>query len=247
MGLFSKKSETKYIDFINDNTFENKVIEKQLSLRKEIVSEEVKKQKLSVSVSRVVFALEHSETIKSMYISGEVQRILERIMPVAMCLDDNDEMEFYIFDEKCRKMPSVNMKNINDYVNKVLVKSEIEYGKTCYAPAISKIFHDEKKYRKIPTFVIFITNGGNIDKEDTEKLIRKASKYNIFWKFVGIGSQDFSFLQKLDDLEGRAVNNADFISVGNMNMISDIELYSKLLVEYRQWLELCTENGIKAG
>lgn len=63
------------------------------------------------------------------------------------------------------------------------------------------------------------------------------SKTPIFIQFVGIGNERFRFLEKLDDLDGRYVDNANFFSISDINKIQDHELYSLLLKEYPQWLQ----------
>ena len=99
----------------------------------------------------------------------------------------------------------------------------------------------------IPTFVVFITDGANSDKADAKKALINASNYNIFWKFVGIGKAKFDFLEKLDNLKGRLIDNANFVNFNNIGVISDNELYAQLLTEYNDWLALCRSHGIPVG
>ena len=69
-------------------------------------------------------------------------------------------------------------------------------------------------------------------------MIRAASEAPIFWQFVGIGNESFEFLKKLDDIDERKVDNANFFALNNFASISDNDLYRRLLSEYPQWLEL---------
>jgi len=87
-------------------------------------------------------------------------------------------------------------------------------------------------------YIIFITDGANADKGATTETITNASKLPIFWQFVGIGSEKFDYLQKLDDLTGRYVDNADFFPLNDFQEINDYELYNRLLTEYPDWLEM---------
>lgn len=95
-----------------------------------------------------------------------------------------------------------------------------------------------------PTFVFFITDGENSDTKEAEKVIRESSNQPIFWQFVGIGKEDFVFLQKLDDLKGRHVDNADFFKIEDIKKISDEELYEKLLTEFPDWLKEVKSKGM---
>jgi len=225
----------------------NPELNQKISLRKEIVVNEVKRQHISAKVARVVFVLDHSGSMRTMYKNGAVQELLERVFPIAMHFDDNAEMEFYWFDNLYKELPPVNYDTIDGYVQSVILSKDEHFGGTCYAPVMQEILnrYTVRERSSIPTFVIFITDGNNSDKKASKDMLIQASKYNIFWKFVGIGDETFDFLAKLDDLKGRFIDNANFISVQNISSMSDEVLYQKLLTEYQDWLTLCRQNGIK--
>ena len=231
------------------NLTKNEELNKKISLRKDIVIEEAKKKNISVQNARVVFALDHSGSMRSMYKDGTVQEILERIFPLAMYFDDNSEMEFYWFDTTYKELEPVNCSSLDGYVEKIILSKNDHFGGTCYAPVMTEIFkrYVKKDPANIPTFVIFITDGNNSDKKATKDILTKASEYNIFWKFIGIGDEKFEFLEKLDELKGRFIDNANFISVNDIKGIKDSTLYSDLLEEYNDWLDLCRKSGIKVN
>lgn len=224
----------------------NQELNKKISLRKEIFLDEVKKSNISADTARVVFVLDHSGSMRTMYKDGTVQDVLERIFPIAMCFDDNAEMEFYWFDSIFKELEPVNYSTIDGYVNKVILSKKDHFGGTCYAPIMNEILnrYAKKEPMNIPTFVIFITDGNNSDKAAAKAVLTEASRYNIFWKFVGIGDEKFDFLNRLDNLKGRYIDNANFINISNLSSISDNELYSQLLTEYNDWLELCRSHNI---
>jgi hypothetical protein len=109
---------------------------------------------------------------------------------------------------------------------------------------------------------MFLSNGETEDIEDTTRLIAEASYEPIFWQFITLGitkedmgggfwgwikrpfAEDYSFLQKLDDLEDRFIDNADFFNVSNPKDISDVSLYRKLMTEYPDWLKEAKEKGL---
>ncbi len=225
----------------------NPELDRKLSLRKEIVLDEVKKSNISASVARVVFVLDHSGSMRTMYNDGTVQNILERIFPVAMQFDDNAELDFYWFDKLFKEFLPVNYDSIDGYVQKVILSQNDHFGITCYAPVMREIItkYGKKNKANIPTFVIFITDGANSDKTDSKAALIQASKYNIFWKFIGIGKESFPFLEKLDTLTGRVVDNANFGSVNDLDELSDSQLYSLILEEYNDWLTACRDAGIR--
>lgn len=98
--------------------------------------------------------------------------------------------------------------------------------------------------KDIPTFVFFITDGDNFDQNQTESFIKAVSKYPIFWQFVGIGRERFSFLSRLDDLPGRYIDNANFFKIDDLSSIADEQLYEKLLNEFPSWLKEVKRKGM---
>lgn len=236
-GLLKKKDETKNIS--------KEEIEYKVNLAKKKIKVELRKQNISMTKARVVFVLDHSYSFKWAYKDGTIQNITERLFPISLEMDDDGKMDFMIFDDDYKNLEAVSMKNIYGYV-KNIVKKIGSYGGTVYSPVMNAIVEKYgKKYKSdIPTFVIFITDGDNGDKGDTKKSIIEASKYNIFWKFIGVGNSNFKFLKKLDDISGRVVDNADFITIADLNSISDDTLYNRLFNEYNDWLTACRQKGI---
>jgi len=224
----------------------NKNLLKEIEDRKSIVVEEKKKRNISIDIAKVVFVLDHSRSMSTLYTNGTVQRTLERIFPLAMQFDDNSEMEFYLFDTLFKELDTITTENIEDYTSEVIMKKRGVYGATNYAPKIEEITerYTKKEKSKTPTFVIFITDGNNADKRAAKEALVKASFFNIFWKFVGIGDEKFEFLEKLDNMAGRFIDNANFIAIKDLNLIKDKSLYSMLFEEFNEWLKLCKDNDM---
>lgn len=215
-------------------------LNKKLDLRKDKILDLSKKIGLRGQKSTVVLALDYSGSMTTLYNNGQVQELVERVLPLGLAFDDNGEVDFYLFENRFKKLPeNLTLSNINGYINnKVLNKYSM--GATSYAPVINEIVKEFKpsgglfgsKVLDIPVYVLFITDGENDDKSDTEKALIEASKYGIFFQFIGIGNSSFSFLEKLDNLGGRNIDNANFCKIQNPNSKSDDDLYALLLKEY---------------
>lgn len=115
-------------------------------------------------------------------------------------------------------------------------------GGTEYAPVLKDVtkYYIEENPSTLPAFIIFVTDGDNNqkDKAPTDAIVREISEYNEFVQFVGIGSDSFDYLRKLDDLAGRRFDNTGFISVRDMDQLTDEELYTELLRQYIDWLKV---------
>ncbi|MFF2531621.1 vWA domain-containing protein [Brevibacillus sp. NPDC058079] len=219
-----------------------------LNLRKETFTLVLQKSGAISSRARVAVVMDMSGSMRPQFKDGTVQSVLERLLPVALRLDDNGELDVWLFDDGYKRLESISERDFYQYVDReIMGKRENQlWGTTSYAPVMQDVF---QKYvveepSHLPTFVIFITDGNNDDKRNTTEMMQEASRYGIFWQFIGIGHERFEFLQKLDDLTGRVIDNANFFKLNDINVISDEELYARLMNEYPGWEQLARQKGI---
>lgn len=212
-----------------------------LDLRKQQIVD-LKKERWITTKAQVVVAMDYSGSMRSLYLDGTVQRLTEKLFPLALEFDDNGELDFYLFDNGVDKKPAVTMANYQNYVQTNCTGS---MGCTSYAPVLQAIYKDKfssgifgfwTKTPDSPVYVIFITDGDNDDHSDTTALIKEYSSKWMFVQFIGIGSEQFRFLQKLDDMQGRVLDNVDFFAVNNIDSMQSDELYSNLLTEFPEWV-----------
>ena len=226
----------------------------KLNLRKEMVLDLKKTYGIKHQKAQVVLALDYSGSMDGLYANGTVQETVERLMPIAMAFDDNQEIDFYIFTQSYKKLSeNITLNNLAGYINNK-VYNKFPMGATSYAPVLQAIFDQFTKKTGIfggrkdkldyPVYVIFVTDGNCDDQSDTEKVMKSASHYGLFFQFVGIGRERFSFLDKLDNLSGRRIDNANFFKIESIRHESDGGLYDKLLKEFPSWLELARKHGM---
>lgn len=221
----------------------------QLNLKKDLIQSLcLEKKELNNLTARVAIVMDFSGSMESLYHNGTVQAILDRLLPIAMQFDDNGEMEVWLFDNSFRRMPDISLDNYYNYLNNEKVLNKYSMGGTRYAPVINDVV---KKYTyedisNLPTLVLFITDGDNFvdDRWQSTKAITNASQHPIFWQFVGIGDSNFSYLEELDEMEGRYIDNANFFAVNDLMHISDNELYNRLLSEYPDWISKAKQLGM---
>lgn len=77
---------------------------------------------------------------------------------------------------------------------------------------------------------------GFVTNSSSSSFIICFSEYNIFVQFIGIGDEDFDYLKSLDDMKGRKHDNTGFTAVKDMNKMSDEQLYTEILRQYKDWL-----------
>ena len=214
--------------------------------------------------ARVIAVLDYSGSMSGLYRKGVVQKTLNKLVPLGLTFDDNGEIEVYLFQNSYRKLDEMTVDNYSDYVNEVIEKSGYSMGGTEYAPVLRAIQNIHQpvvmskakgllgglfKKKATPVeevsgdkdeiiFVIFITDGDNSDMSETDEIVRELSKTKTFIQFIGVGDEKFKYLQKLDDLSGRAVDNTGFTRFKDISKVDDTELYEKVLEQFADWLKV---------
>lgn len=221
----------------------------KIELRKKQVIDLKKSSGLGENAkAQVVLALDFSGSMSGLYANGTVQETVEKILPFGLAFDDNGEVDFYLFESGYKKLPdNITLKNLDKYIdNKVMGKYQM--GGTNYSPVLKAIhkefkstgggfFSKKSSTMETPVYVIFITDGDNFDKKETEEVIREMSKEGFFVQFIGIGNAGFDFLDRLDNLSGRTLDNVNFFKVQNIQTYSDENLYNGLMNEYPEWVK----------
>lgn len=221
------------------------------NLSHEIVNlSKTSKINLGGHIARVAVVIDYSYSMAELYKDGTVQDTLNKMIPFGLMFDDNGEVDVYTFSNNSRKHEGMDIDNYYSYVEQVIKPNTNNMGGTNYASAIKDIDKDyfgkskgifgkfkKEKDLDTPVFVIFITDGDNSDKKDTESIIRKLADKNVFIQFIGIGDAKFDFLEELDDLDGRSCDNTGFVKFSDLNNVSDEEFYHKALKDYPQWLK----------
>lgn len=217
--------------------------------------------------AKVALCLDISGSMSSLYSSGKIQDFAERILALGTRFDDDGSIDIFLFGKNAHDAGELTISNFNGFVNRLIKQYPLE-GSTFYAKAlrtIRKHYFGSASHRKkplaqdIPIYVMFITDGDTFDKEDTTKHIINSSYEPIFWQFMAIGESkkdakkgffkslfqsDFTFLEELDNLPDRYIDNANFFSVKDPASISDNELYDLLMQEYPTWVKDAKTSGL---
>jgi hypothetical protein len=97
---------------------------------------------------------------------------------------------------------------------------------------------------KPPVLVVFQTDGGSSSSGLDKQLLTQYAKLPIFWQFLGLG-RNTSFLDVLDNLPGRVVDNVGKCSFPHISTITDEEFYDALVSEFLpSWLPAARAAGI---
>lgn len=208
----------------------------------------LEKKKLQDIVARVVLILDASGSMSRQYECGDLQLVVDRIIPLALHFDDDGELDAWAFAEKQKKLSPVTLRNVKGYVQQ-------EWGgwsswmhnlnaSINNEPVVMKDVIKTFKNSDLPVYVIFISDGGVGYNSEIEKLLVESSHYPIFWQFVGLGGNSYGVLQRFDTMRGRKIDNCNFFALDDIKKIPDKELYDRLLNEFPQWLVEAKKVGI---
>jgi hypothetical protein len=217
-----------------------------ISLMKKTAGVILEKKKLTDVVARVGLILDISGSMRSLYKNGTVQKVVERILAVASQFDDDGALDVWVYDNEFSRLKSVTERDFINYVDDYILNNDLihKFGRNDEPQVMEDVInkYTVEQPAKEPTFIVFINDGGC--KRTIKKPIVESSNKPIFWQFVGIGDSNFDVLEKLDTMEGRFIDNANFFHIKDIENISDEELYNNLLNEFPEWLAEAKTKGI---
>ncbi len=223
--------------------------------------------------AQVALCIDISGTMHSLFASGRIQAFAEKILVMGNYFDQDAAIDIFLFGDEAYYAGEMNVNNFKGFLQEAWRKYITVYG-TYYGKAMKKIrqfYMPNNKGEKVESvgeaaegsiYVMFITDGFTADEQETVEQMVWSSYEPIFWQFMAIGkskddfgggfwdwvnksfAQDFSFLKKLDDLQNRLIDNANFFNVQKELLIEDADLYQKMMVEYPLWLKEAKAKGI---
>ncbi|MFF8406964.1 VWA domain-containing protein [Streptomyces sp. NPDC015684] len=196
----------------------------------------------------VYLVIDRSWSMRDYFSTGAVQNLADQALGLSANLDDDGTVPLMFFDDG--PYPAVDI-SLDRYTNVVAEQHRLHGGQntmggTQYAVAMRAVIeHYRNSGATAPALVIFQTDGDPMDRDETRLRLAQASKLPIFWAFVGFGRSPLPFLQQLDTLGGRVVDNASYFHAGvNPAGLPDSVLYDGLTAEFGTWLTAARQRGL---
>ncbi len=204
----------------------------------------LEKHGLTGQRAAVYLVLDHSGSMAPYYASGDVQRLAEQALGLSANVDDDGTVPLVMFGSDAG--PVVDL-DLTDYAGTVERQHQrTRWGSTNYVAAMDAVVrHYEASGADVPALVIFQTDGDPDSPDDTSWALLRASSKPIFWAFVGFGGH-VSFLEQLDTMAGRVVDNASSFHAATPRTVSDAALYDGITGEYARWLPAARRAGVLA-
>ncbi|MDX3455088.1 VWA domain-containing protein [Streptomyces sp. ME02-8801-2C] len=192
----------------------------------------------------VQLVLDHSGSMRGFYRDGSVQRLAEQTLGLSVNLDDDGSVPVSYFGASVDHTVDVRLDNYVGIIDTTHTASA--WGSTNYVAAMQAAVeeHDINGF-DFPGLVIFQTDGEPNDAEKTKRALRSISNRPLFFAFVGFGPErNMRFLQQLDTLDGRQVDNASFFHAADPHTVTDEALYDGITGEFAGWLAAARAAGI---
>ena len=230
-------------------------VRERLDLRKRAVHRVLLTKGAAAERARVVLVLDKTGSMKALYGRKVVHRVVERMVPVAVQLDDDGDLECYLYARSFARLPDLRVADLRTWPAEFLhlhgVHGGIDYkplgGSNDEIPIMTEIVSTLRRGDRVPTLVLFFTDGGFARRREITELMREAAHLPAFWQFVGIGKARYGVLERLDELDGRVVDNAGFFALDDIDAVDDDELYRRLLGEFPDWLRAARAAGVLGG
>lgn len=239
---------------------------KRLSLRKEQVAVSLAKHGVQHLNARVILVLDASGSMSMLYQKQVVHRVVERMAAVAAQLDDNGSMAAWTFASNPARLPDLTIGDMPQWISlhvrggqfklfggrgaQRLQPGQVDMRQIGIQNEEQKVISQVRAqvYAErvpLPTLVLFFSDGGVYKNREIEAELRAAVEEPIFWQFIGLGSRNgYGVLEQLDTMAGRRVDNVGFFAVDDIDVVSDGELYDRLLSEFPSWINDATRAGI---
>ncbi|MBS4192678.1 VWA domain-containing protein [Bacillus sp. FJAT-49705] len=217
-----------------------------IDLQKKSVKIVLEKKNIATVTARVGLVLDITGSMRTLYKNGTVQKVVERILAIASQFDDDGMLDVWVYDHEFSRLKPVTERDFDGYVNRIILNNDLihKFGRNDEPLVMKDLLkkYIEEDPSSDPAYIVFINDGGC--KKTIKPIIESSAKYPVFWQFVGIGNGNFDFLKTLDSMEGRIVDNANFLHIEDIERISDNQLYNSLLDEFPSWLKEAQEKGI---
>lgn len=175
-----------------------------------------------VNKAAVVASFDDSGSAEHLFIKGVMQEAADLVLAAGLIFDDDGSVPVSFFSSNVKDLGEITLENASGFIS----RQRPRYNGTSYVSALEWVrekagyggrsgglFSRGSKPKgpaDYPTFAIIVTDGEPQDGYAAERLLIEMSNEPIFIQWIGVGPHNFEFLRRLDDLDGRFIDNAGF-------------------------------------
>lgn len=196
--------------------------------------------------AQVIMLLDHSGSMDANYRNGTVQTLVERALGFALQVDIDGTVPVVRFDSATHPPVDVTVGNHQTVTGSALYQPN-RMGSTNLTAALQAVLNAAKGADE-PLFVIIVTDGQPDNPATSTDLARELAGYPVFLKFLSVPDRGRfpgrPFLQGLDDMDGRLIDNADAKFIDDPAGMSDLAFADAMTDEWHSWIAAATRVGL---
>jgi hypothetical protein len=186
--------------------------------------------------------------------------LIRRFLGLGALVNGENGIDVFLFGAKAYPFGMLQRENYPVFVRDLLHRHKLESG-TSYGKAmqmVRKRYHDAPESENIPLYVLFVTDGDASDGKLAAQEMMDSSREAIFWQFLALGdcrtekrgffkkllSTNFDFLERLQQIRNRFVDNAGVCIVPDPATPSDEDFFQLLMSAYPTWLKAARAKNV---
>ena len=189
--------------------------------------------------AEAVLLLDHSGSMYGDYRNGNVHNLVLRSLAFALQIDADGKIPVIRFDSRPRPPVEVTMSNAANIMDHLYDRDQM--GSTDLTGAL-EMLREIAQDTDAPIFALVITDGQPNNASTATKLVTDLARYPVFLKFIAI--DQVPYLEHLDEMPGRLVDNANAQFIPRPAAISDADFAEKAVVEWDLWVKAALAAGI---
>lgn len=196
----------------------------------EVAKVSIRKANLNGQPVAVYLVADYSISMRHFYANGTMQDLTDRMLALSAGVDDDGSVPVVLFHTEALTPVRVHVDQSVGAMSRIVDQAG-RMGGTAYAPAMRTVreLHRQEGAGN-PGLVVFQTDGDTSNSGDVKREIKDSAWDPLFWQFVGYGEEEKKFLNKLDTMSGRVVDNAGYFHAGpDPKSVPDAELYDRII------------------
>lgn len=224
---------------------------------------------LSEVKAAVLAIFDCSGSTDDLYRDGIMQKVADLVLAAGLVFDDDGRVPVAYFGSRVHKLGEIGLDNCHGFIDRhkspgggtkysealrwiieTAGYSDINLGSSGGEKRLFGLGRKSadpltaKTKASYPTLAICVTDGepDNTDVDATNDLLFRMSQLPIFTIFVGVGPHKFIYLHKLDEMEGRLVDNAGFFDSKEADSVT--AMLNGILKEFPSYIKDAQRAGL---
>ncbi len=156
----------------------------------------LEKRSLGSETARVALVLDVSASMAELFSTGAVQEFAERALALAVQWDDDGEVDVFTVGAAARSVGGMGLPNARDFLGTagLALEAGTNWGSTM--AAVRQHYFGTSGPRnapaapQAPVYVLFVTDGGSTDPQQTIEQLVASSYEPLFWQMLVVGTVD---------------------------------------------------------